>query len=316
MAWTDLEHSVWKVLKDAGLEQRSGYFLAVSGGADSTALLQIFNRIKPGAHLKVAYYHHGPSSDQTQQVYRDKCLTFLENYCNAKANINFVSGRSDSELQTEAAMRSARWSFLREHSLPNEPIITAHHLDDWIETLTLKLIRGVGPEAFTAFKIWDGLILRPLLETTKDNIVAYSRMQNIKWCDDPSNNSDHHLRNWLRLKWFKLLDEKNPSGYENYSRSLLRLCQALDQNQTFALQFFRNSPELGLDRLWYFSLTDQLQLKALALFLRHHSISNVTTGHLAEIQKRLDKNQKDITFTLAHVKWVINEVQIVVVLKS
>ena len=211
-------------------------------------------------------------------------------------------------------MRDARWSFLRQHSLPNEPIITAHHLDDWTETLTLKLIRGVGPEAFTAFKIWDGLILRPLLETTKDKIVAYSKMQNIEWCDDPSNSSDHHLRNWLRLEWFKSLDEKNPSGYENYSRSLIRLCQELDKNQTFALQFFRNSSELGLDRLWYFSLADKLQLKALALFLRHHSISNVTTGHLAEIQKRLDKNQKDITFSVAHVKWVINETQIVLVL--
>ncbi len=314
MAWTDLEHSVWKVLKDAGLEQRQRYFLAISGGVDSIAMLQIFLRLRPTAQLTVAYYHHGPSSDNSLQAFRDSCLKLLESFCKSHSSIYFVSHRSDSELPSEAAMRSARWSFLRANSLPGEPIITAHHLDDWTETLTLKLIRGVGPDAFTAFKIWDGHIFRPLLETTKQMIVAYAEAQKLNWCDDPSNSSDHHLRNWLRLEWFKSLDDKNPSGYENYSRSLLRLCQALDQNQTFALQFFNNSPELGLDRLWYFSLTDRLQLKALALFLRHHSISNVTTGHLAEIQKRLDKNQKDITFMLAHVKWVINETQIVLVL--
>ena len=314
MSWTDLEHTIWKNLKDAGLDQKPSYFLAISGGMDSMALLHLMLRLKPQSQLKVAYYNHGITADLKQNEFRIQCLDLIKNFCDSNENIEFVTEESRVSLSSEAEMRSARWAFLNKHKINNEPVITAHHLDDWTETLTLKLIRGVGPEGFTAFKIWDGQIFRPFLQTSKKELSQYVNQQKITWLEDPSNESDLYLRNWLRNTWFKSLDDKNPSGYLNFSRSLLRLCQELDQNQPFELQFFRNSPELGLDRQWYISLTDKLQLKALSLFIRHHSILDVTAGHLAEIQKRLDKNQKDITFTLAHVNWVINETQIVLIL--
>ncbi len=314
MSWTDLEHSVWKNLKDSGLDQKPCYFLAISGGVDSMALLQLMLRLRPQSQFKVAYYNHGTTADLKQNEFRSQCLSLIKKICDSHKNIEFVTEESSATLNSESEMRKARWIFLNKHKILNEPILTAHHLDDWVETLTLKLIRGVGAEGFTAFKIWDGQIFRPFLETAKKELSQYAINQKIDWVQDPSNDSDLYLRNWLRNTWFKSLDDKNPSGYLNYSRSLLRLCQELDQNQPLELQFFRNSPELGLDRQWYISLTDKLQLKALSLFIRHHSILDVTAGHLAEIQKRLDKNQKDITFTLAHVNWVINETQIVLIL--
>ena len=314
MAWTDLEHTIWKTLKDLGLDQRPIYYLAVSGGLDSMVLLHLLLRLKPKSKFKVAYYHHGPTPDMLQKAFRSRCLQLIKNYCDAFDNIEFVTEESSIYLTSEAQMRESRWAFLNKYRIPAEPIITAHHLDDWAETLTLKLIRGVGPEGFTAFKLWDGQIFRPFLQTSKSDLLTYAQDQKLVWLEDPSNESEDYLRNWLRNTWFKSLDDKNPAGYLNFSRSLLRLCQELDQTQPFELQFFRNSPELGLDRQWFQSLTDKFQIKALSLFIRHHSIFDITSGQIAEIQKRLDKNQKDITFTLGHVNWVINETQIVLIL--
>lgn len=313
MAWTNFEHQLWKTLKKYELENEAHFVLAVSGGIDSMALLQAMVTVKPQAHFTVAYFHHGDAETETQTQYRNRCEQIIRKTCeelSSSVKIEFQTARAIEKLTSEASMRDARWDFLKSLVTENQPILTAHHLDDWVETLTLKLIRGVGPDGFINFKAWDGVVFRPFLECHKSDLKTYIDSKNTKYIDDPSNESDHYLRNWLRNEWFRSLDEKNPSGYQNYSRSLLQLQQSLVEKQGFSLQFYQNKTELGLDRSWFFSLSDEYQLKALALFLRHHSIFEFTQGQLKEIKKRLDKNQKDLTFTIIHVKWVINATQI------
>ena len=322
MSWTNLEHDAWKLLKLYGLEAEKSYFLAVSGGLDSMVLLHVMQRIRPQAELVIGYYHHGESDSLVLTSFRNQSLDLVQKTCLQYPvnQVRFVTEKSQQTLKSENAFREARWHFFRKQAADNKPILTAHHLDDWIETLTLKLIRGVGPEGFTSFKVWNQEILRPFLETKKSVLLDYAQINSLGWLEDPSNDSSQYLRNWLRNEWFKSLDEKNPSGYENYSRSLLRLCQELEDVPTFELRFFSNTTDsdsiigeknrAALDRKWFFSLSETHQMKALALFLRHHSIFNISQGQIAEIQKRLDKNQKDITFEVAHVKWLININQI------
>lgn len=313
MSWTDFEHDIWKLLIRHGLQNQETFLLSVSGGLDSMALLQIMSRLKPNAHLTVAYFHHGASEPQ-QENYRDACLDLIRSTCeNLKAkNVRFISSKAETKLTSEAELREARWTFINGINETKQPILTAHHLDDWVETLTLKLIRGVGAEGFTAFKVWNEKIFRPFLEISKKQLMQYALEQKLTWLDDPSNDSSEYLRNWLRRDWFKMLDEKNPSGYDNYSRSLLRLCQELTEVPTLSLCFFRDDTKLGLDRSWYFSLNESRQRKAIALYCRHQSQFNMTQGQIAEIQKRLDKNQKDITFVLGSIKWLITSQQIMI----
>ncbi len=310
--WTDFEHQIWSHLKRFEFDQKEYFFLCVSGGLDSMVLLSVLLRLKPQAQFTVAYYHHGISDSQDQQNYRDQSFDLVKNTCAGFSKISFISEVSSTKLISEADCRTARWEFIKRNVKSNQTILTGHHLDDWVETLTLKLIRGVGAEGFTAFTMWDGSIFRPFLETKKEVLQHYANAFQLNWIDDPSNDSPHYLRNWLRNDWFKSLDEKNPAGYENYSRSLLRLSQELAQNQTLELSFFGNNPALGMDRNWFLSLNFSNQKKAIALFLRHHSILNTTAGQIAEIQKRLDKNQKDITFTIGPVNWLINVNQIMI----
>jgi tRNA(Ile)-lysidine synthase len=311
MAWLNLEHQLWAKLKHHGLDASNEFILAISGGLDSMALLNAMVSVKPAALLTVAYYHHGDNQDLSQVKFRDDCAGHIQKSISDFPNLKFVMDKSASILKSEAQMRSARHAFLNSlKKTENTPIVTAHHLDDWVETMTLKMIRGAGPDGFTAFKMWDGNLFRPFLETSKADLQKYKDEKQFDHLEDPSNIKNDYLRNWLRNDWFKNLDLKQEGGYQNFSKSLLRLHESIEQNQAFSLKFWMDKSEKGLDRNWYFSLTEKLQLKALSLFLRHHEIYEFTQGQLAEINKRLDKNQKDLTFELISTKWVINASQI------
>ncbi|MBC7419331.1 MAG: tRNA lysidine(34) synthetase TilS [Bdellovibrio sp.] len=303
----DFEHQIWKLLKDHHLDEVPSYVLAVSGGLDSMALMHVMSVVRPQAILKVLHYHHGDSPELNN--FRKESLIFVKQQAKAIKNAKFVSAKSSHPLNSEAEMRDARWSFLRQNREENEAIVTAHHMDDWVETLALKLIRGVSETGFLAFQVWNHEIFRPFLNKNKSELREYAEARNLKWIEDPSNSKDHYLRNWLRETWFKDLEKKVPGAYHNFSRSLLHLVSELSLENSFELHYFGENADDGLDRAWYLGLSEKDQLKALALFLQTSGTQEMSRGQLEEIRKRLDKNQKDLTFEIIR-KWVINAKQI------
>ena len=319
-AWTSLEHQVWKLLKELSLESHEKFILAVSGGLDSMVLLEVFLNLKPRAELKVAYYHHGSSKQKQQEEFRNQALGIVKQKIQNlnKNNVHFYTEMSSVELLSENEMRNSRWNFLRSLVQPDEIIVTAHHLDDRLETMLLKMIRGTSIDGFSSFQIWNQQILRPFLETPKSDLLIYAQEAQLSWIEDPSNMEEHYLRNWMREKWLKDLDDKVPSGCKNLAKSLLRINQAIGENQPLELKFGSSSDSneiliidtLSINRQWFVSLTKADQLRSLALFLKKHQMYKFTTGQLEEIRKRLDKNQKDITFEILGRKWVINATQI------
>ncbi len=310
--WTAFEHHIWKNLKESGLDLHDNFILAVSGGLDSMALLEVFLKLKPKAKLKVAYFHHGPSEDKILIEYRDRARDFLKHKISGlkNENISFFTEESQERLATENEMRNSRWQFLKSLMSSDEVLVTAHHLDDRLETLLLKMIRGTSIDGFLSFKMWNQEIFRPFLETSKTDILSYSQKQGVDWIEDPSNKDEHYLRNWIREKWLKDLDAKVISGRENLAKSLYKIGQYSSENQTLELVCDPRSESIVLSRQWYVSLSKADQLRSLALFLKKHQIYTFTSGQLEEIRKRLDKNQKDITFELLGKKWVIKASQI------
>ena len=303
----DFEHQIWKILKDHQLEACPEYILAVSGGLDSLVLLEVMSVIRPQAKLKVLYYHHGDHPEQKR--FRDESLEIVKQKSLQIGNAEFIFSKSATELLSEDEMRKARWHFLRQHRDQNQPILTAHHQDDRIETLTLNLIRGTAEQGLLGFQVWNQEIFRPFLHKNKYELQRYAETRNLKWSNDPSNLSMDYRRNWLRETWFKELENKIPGAYHNYSKSLLHLVDQLSHQNSFRLHFYQEKADNGLDRSWYLGLSDKEQLKALALFLKNNGTHGMTRGQLEEIKKRLDKNQNDITFEIIR-KWVINATQI------
>lgn len=312
--WAALEHQIWRQLKACELTEHQQFILAVSGGLDSMVLLEIFLRIKPRSSLKVAYYHHGPSEDRAQEDYRNQVLHAMQHKISSlnQKRVIFCSEQSSDFLSSEEQLRVARWSFLRGlKTSENDVIVTAHHLDDRLETSLLKMIRGAGPDGFIAFKMWNHEIFRPFYDTPKSELLLYAQERQLTWAEDPSNRQDRYLRNWLREKWLKDLDGRVPGGSRNLAKSLLKIEAAANEKLSFELVLEPGEEKFVLSRQWYVSLSNEDQLRALALFLKKHQIHSFTSGQLEEIRKRLDKNQKDFTFQLLKKNWVINVSQIV-----
>lgn len=300
--WGPFEHLIWKNFINCGLEGRERFVLPVSGGLDSMVLLHVVKKLKPAAVFKILHYHHGSSRKPEQQSYRNQVVEFLQN------RESVIVEKAVDLLSSEQEMREARWSFIRRKAEPGEIILTGHHLDDRLETILLKLVRGSSLEGISAFQMWNGKLFRPLLNVSKLQLLDYAQINKLEWKEDPSNQDPAYLRNWLREVWLPQLEQRLAGGTKNMARSLLNIVDQSSQSRTFELVFEGEA----ISRDWFKELENSEQLRALAQYLKLNGIISFSTGQLEEIRKRLDKNQKDITFELLGKKWVINAMQIMI----
>jgi len=316
MSWNDFEHSIWKQLKSESLTDRSEFILAVSGGLDSMVLLAAFRKLKPQSKIIVAHYHHGESDVHEVHAYREQALQMVKSYCESH-NLKFLSAKSSEKLFSENQFREKRLQFFAQvkSDFPNAIFATAHHKDDQLETWLLKMIRGTGAEGLENFKFWNQQTLRPLLTFTKSEILAYAQTEGVTWIDDPTNQQSDYLRNWVRNEWLGDLAAKIPGSIENLTNSLGRLISEVKvNNEVIDINYEYNSegnPTKAIfDRTEFLQLSHSEQFKTLAKALKGIGQREFSQGQLEEIIKRLDKNKKDIIFSIAGVNWFINAQQV------
>ena len=312
--WGSFEHAIWKNLISSELQEAQSFCLAVSGGLDSMVLLDLMCKLKPKARFKVLYFHHGPTSDSKLLSFRDQCLNLVKataEFYSKNHDVSFINAISDKELTSEDDCREARWQFIISQAKPDDVVVTAHHLDDRLETILLKLLRGSSLDGVSSFRMWNNKIFRPLLNISKKDLFDYAQKNNIKFLDDPSNSESNYLRNWLRNEWLSQLDKKLEGGRANLAKSLIKIADQSIEKDDFISEFEANYDNYKLNRNWYLSLSKREQLRCIALLLRQVGVHQFSSGHLEEIRKRLDKNQKELTFELLRIKWVINATQVV-----
>ena len=316
MSWNDFEHSIWKQLKSESLTDRSEFILAVSGGLDSMVLLWTLQKLKPQAQIIVAHYHHGDSENREIQTYRDQAFKLVKSYCESKS-LRFFSAKSTEILKSEAEFREKRLAFFSQvkSDFPEAIFTTAHHKDDLLETWLLKMIRGTGAEALENFKFWNQQILRPLLSFTKSEILSYAQTEGVVWVDDPTNQESDYLRNWLRNEWLQDLADKIPGSIENLTNSLQRVIAEVKVNDEVITIRYENdsngsSTKAVFSRTEFLQLSHSDQFKTLAKALKGIGQRQFSQGQLEEIIKRLDKNKKDLIFSIADVNWFINAEQV------
>ncbi len=195
---------------------------AVSGGADSIALLFALYllREKLQIQLEAAHFNHklrGDESDADEQFVRDFCAGY---------GITLHVGASQvcpGKKGLEAAAREARYSFLK--SLPDRKIATAHTADDNAETMLMHMLRGSGLKGLGGIAPVNGVLIRPLLQVTRKEVLAFLKEYHLQYITDSSNNTDRFLRNRLRHHVMPLLKQENPRLAENLSAMALRLRQ-------------------------------------------------------------------------------------------
>jgi len=184
------------------------FLLAVSGGMDSMAMLEIFAI----AQLPITVAHmnftlRNEESDEDANFVRNRCLE-LEVPCHIQ-RVDCKAYAADNGLNIQSAARELRYQWfdtVLADSSANK-ICTAHHRDDAIETLFINLIRGTGVKGLTGIPIMRGHIIRPMMCFERNDIETVVEANGISYREDSSNVSDKYLRNKIRHRLIPLLDE-------------------------------------------------------------------------------------------------------------
>jgi tRNA(Ile)-lysidine synthase len=206
-----------------GPERGDGIAVAVSGGADSLALLHALRTlaVRRGWRLRVATVDHGirpdSAADAAFVVEHAKALGLQADLLRiAPAELEALRGEGP-----EGAARAARYRALSEAAARAgcRFVATGHTLDDQAETVLLQLLRGAGPDGLAGMAPRDGWLLRPLLGVRRDQTRACCRALGLGWREDASNADQRLLRNAVRLRALPLLEELRPGSTGTLART-------------------------------------------------------------------------------------------------
>jgi tRNA(Ile)-lysidine synthase len=189
--------------------------VAVSGGADSLALLYILAEIDLPLQLTAVYIDHGlrpRETPQEQKTIEDSCLALNIPFSVRRVNVHDLVAQGKKSL--EEAARLLRYQALEEfrHEYRAKIIAVGHTADDQVEEFFIRLIRGSSSRGLAGMRLQRDTIIRPLLFEKKAQLVEFLVDRNIHWCLDSSNQDRQFLRNRVRLDLLPLLEESfNPA---------------------------------------------------------------------------------------------------------
>jgi tRNA(Ile)-lysidine synthase len=198
----------------------------VSGGIDSMVLVHLCAQLK--LNFEVVHCNfmlRGAESDAETQ--------FIESFCNSNGipihtkyfDTNAIAINNKESIQITS--RNLRYQWFQEIiSLGFDYVLTAHHLDDNVETFLINFTRGTGLEGLTGIPAQNRNIIRPLLPFSREEIENYAKENKIQWREDSSNASDKYFRNKLRHNIVPTLKELNSGFLDSFQNTLHHLQQA------------------------------------------------------------------------------------------
>ncbi|HAW92680.1 MULTISPECIES: tRNA lysidine(34) synthetase TilS [unclassified Arsukibacterium] len=228
--------------------------LALSGGLDSMVLLDMLYqaRKRQTFQLQAVYVNHGLSADAQRwsEHCQQACLVRKVDFFSRQITI-------DNTTNIEAAAREGRYQALSAFvDSVTTILMTGHHADDQLETLLLALKRGAGAAGLSGMAEYrpfaNGSLLRPLLNSSRQQILNYATTHQLQWVEDDSNQDNRFDRNYIRNVVAPLLTGRWPSFTQTTLRSMQHLAQQqqlLDFYTEQALTRCADERQLKLDRL-------------------------------------------------------------------
>ncbi|MCB0391240.1 MAG: tRNA lysidine(34) synthetase TilS [Bdellovibrionales bacterium] len=320
-----LEHRILEQLRRRDIKHQP-ILIALSGGLDSVALLNLLYYLRPflSLNLFVGHIHHGWIHGEQGQ-FRNDAWRFCQKLC-AKFDIPFYSNlielrpeprfliEPEVTLKSEEDMRNFRYTCLNnflqqlsESSYQKVLLATAHTADDQLETRLIHLIRGAGHKGVEAMSFLNEEILRPLILCSRQELKDYLKERKSDYIDDPSNLSLDPFRNWIRNEWLVQLEKKRPGSVNSLSRSLRLLTEEKNSStQWLDEQIAGDSIKHDL----FLELNFNEKKRVLAYYMRKMNMKNYSQNHILEVIKRLDSPEKEHKFILLKHDWTVNAQQI------
>lgn len=206
--------------------QKDKILVALSGGADSVALLRVLLALGYTCEAAHCNFHlRGKESDRDENFVRGLCNEL--NILLHVVHFDTQTYATKHRISIEMAAREMRYEWFEKlrQECDASVIAVAHHRDDSVETFLLNLIRGTGINGLKGIAPLNGHIVRPLLNVSRQNILQYLEHLHQDYVTDSTNLQDEYMRNKIRLNILPMLGELNPSVSESIAETANRLAE-------------------------------------------------------------------------------------------
>ncbi|WP_321517941.1 tRNA lysidine(34) synthetase TilS [uncultured Bacteroides sp.] len=186
--------------------------IALSGGADSVALLRVMVCLGYSCEAAHCNFHlRGEESDRDESFVRNLCEKSKVPFHVIHFDTNEYAAQHQVSIEMAARELRYDWFEKMRKELNADVVAVAHHRDDSVETLLLNLIRGTGINGLTGIHPKNNHIVRPLLTVSREDILAYLKEMKQDYVTDSTNLQDEYTRNKIRLNLLPMMETINPS---------------------------------------------------------------------------------------------------------
>ena len=289
------------LLNDCSFKNDDYVVVAVSGGPDSMTLLNLLERVRNIISVNIVCAH----VNHNKRIESEDEKVFVENYCNAH-NIYFEYMKIEEygEGNFHNTAREIRYDFFKRTMIKygSRVLLTAHHGDDLIETILMRIVRGSTLKGYAGFSSISDMggykIIRPLIFHTKDEIIKYNELNNLSYVTDSSNNKDDYTRNRYRhtvLPFLKSEDENVHEKFLKFSELLMEYDSHFDiniseyySNKTLNIPLFLKTDELSRKKIISYILKD----------VYNDDLSLITSTHIDLIMDLINNSKPNIELNL------------------
>jgi tRNA(Ile)-lysidine synthase len=284
--------------------------VAYSGGPDSAALLHALAMRTPRPALRALHVDHGLHAESG--AWAVHCRRFCESL-----DVPFEALRVTVDLTRgegiEAAARRARRAAFAAAIRPGERLVLAHHRDDQVETVLLKLLRGAGPEGLAGMRerrpLGAGTLWRPLLDLPRIALLDHVTEYALETIHDPSNDDPRIARGYLRGSIVPALNAQWPQAAISVTHSA-RLCReaadSLREAWMEALGGLRDAADTLDARAWL-ALPTAWRAPLLEHWLHAAGLSAPTTAQRETLERQIHEASAE---RLPLVGWVDTEIRV------
>ncbi|TCV91265.1 tRNA(Ile)-lysidine synthase [Luteibacter rhizovicinus] len=264
--------------------------VAYSGGPDSSALLHALASLTDAPPLRALHIDHGLQADSA--AWAAHCSRFCTSidvpFERVRVSVDLTRGEG-----VESAARRARYGAFATAMRPGERIALAHHRDDQVETVLLKLLRGAGPEGLAGMRslrpFGTGALWRPLLDLPRAVLLDYAGVNELRTIHDPSNDDPRMARNFLRASIVPTLARHWPQTAASLTHSAGLCADAADFLRTQWLgELDRLRARDGtLDAIGWLELHPALRVPLLDHWLHDAGLTAPTTGQREALERQI-----------------------------
>ena len=284
--------------------------IGVSAGPDSMCLLDLLQ--KKTTKIVVCHINHNVRKESIEEE------EYITKYCQDKNIIlekTTINNYQENNFENEA--RKKRYMFYEEilKKYNSKTLLLAHHGDDLIETILMKISRGSNLEGYAGIKeisnVKNYQIIRPLLKYTKEDIINYNKSNNIKYYNDSSNQSTNYTRNRYRLNILPLLKKEDKNihkKYLKYSKTLIEYDDYIKREVKRNINNVYKDNIINIDNL---NKLDTFLIKNILYNVMNNIYQNknniITDRHIQNIISLLNNTKPNIKIDLPNNKEIVKE---------